>query len=387
MPGKLYIAIPLGATDAIPKNSNGSSPTKKTICCKLAVFAICFLIPFLVYHGVQTTGDEANKSKVQPTLLPGGGRDWTLDLTNNVIRSKHNPEFALGSLPLDPLILTTRDNDKAIRFSTDSLQRLSNGEQIPFDPLCLQFPTNVDTFSNWDYLLTGINWKEGVRCSRIEGGKKPMVEYHEGNFLLLDSEWALDVSMWKFTEGNTVNFVKVVSDPKTHWWQKKPKTLEYGGGRDWVLNVEDGTISLKNYPFLVLGRGSRSLSIMDADSDGVWKFDGDDLATLKSGNPIALFNLRGDAVVKTQNNESHYDVWRYIESKVISLVAESATNDSFVNGVVKIKFIDDNYLMIYEDGVSEEKALVLDVAFWNMVKYNTVNFVGGWEYRGSDYKA
>ena len=125
----------------------------------------------------------------------------------------------------------------------------------------------------------------------------------------------------------------------------------------------------------------------NADSDGVWKFDGDYFATLKSGSPVALLNLRGGAVVKTQNEESHYDVWRYIESKVISLVAETATNDSFVNGVVKIKFIDDNYLTIYEFGVSEEKALVLDVAFWNMVKYNTVNFVGGWEYRGSDYKA
>jgi len=63
----------------------------------------------------------AASKKLLPTLSPGGGRDWTLDLENRVIACKHNPELVLGSLPLDPLILTTRDSGSAIYFPKEDL--------------------------------------------------------------------------------------------------------------------------------------------------------------------------------------------------------------------------------------------------------------------------
>jgi len=54
---------------------------------------------------------KSNKSSgnwVSPTLLPGGGRDWSIDTERQIITSKHHPNLALGSLLEDPLILTHR---------------------------------------------------------------------------------------------------------------------------------------------------------------------------------------------------------------------------------------------------------------------------------------
>ena len=48
---------------------------------------------------------------------------------------------------------------------------------------------------------------------------------------------------------------------------------------------------------------------------------------------------------------------------------------------VQVKYVDDNYVELYDDKIPEEKSLVLDVSFWNMVPYMPVNYVGGWKYR------
>lgn len=380
MPAPVYTAVSLGASKATDDSS--SQPKRKKIKSVIAFF-ITFSVTaaWALFH-------YAGNKKTPPTLLPGGGRDWTLDLTNNVIASKHNPEFALGSLPLDPLILTTRDddNDMAITFPTDDLKRLARGDRVSLSPLCLQFPEHVDTFFNWDYVLTGINNDEEGARARGEGETNLRAEYVDNNFILFEANWALDVSNWQMKEGNTVNFVKVVDNPKTKWWQKKPKTLEYGGGRDWVLNIEDGTISPKNYPDLILGQGTRYLSIVNTDSDGAWKFDGDELASLKNGGIMKVVNSRGDAAIKKQDEESYFNEWRYIPSRVVSVdaisVGEDMSEDYNTENAVKVKYIDTNYLAIYEDGVPEEKSLVLDVSFWKMTQYNSVNYVGGWKYRG-----
>merc|ERR1712008_297938 len=121
----------------------------------------------------------------------------------------------------------------------------------------------------------------------------------------------------------------------------------YGGGRDWVVN-DDGTISPKGYPRLALGRGKRSLMLADKDQHpgNVWKFPTEQLVKLQEGN---------------------YDGWRYIETQVID------TNDG-----IQVQYVEDNYLALV--GRTEEKALVLDVAFWKMEDLSSINFVGGSSY-------
>ncbi len=47
---------------------------------------------------------------------------------------------------------------------------------------------------------------------------------------------------------------------------------------------------------------------------------------------------------------------------------------------IQVKYIDGNYLAVYEEEQEQEKTLVLDVSYWKMTPYNTVNFVGGWVY-------
>lgn len=56
-------------------------------------------------------------------------------------------------------------------------------------------------------------------------------------------------------------------------------------------------ISPKNYPNLVLGQGTRSLFIVDEDSDGAWKFEGEELASLKNGCIMNVANLKGDVTI------------------------------------------------------------------------------------------
>ncbi len=70
------------------------------------------------------------------------------------------------------------------------------------------------------------------------------VKYEEFTFLKLDSEdLVFDIAFWDMKAGTAVNFVG--------GWNYQ-KTYQYGGGRDFVIN-DDGTISCKHFPNLVLG--------------------------------------------------------------------------------------------------------------------------------------
>ena len=71
------------------------------------------------------------------------------------------------------------------------------------------------------------------------------VSYKKNKFIKLeDSDLVFDVSFWKMEVGNTVNFVGGTT--------ANERTELEGGGRDWTLN-DDGTISAKHHPHLVLG--------------------------------------------------------------------------------------------------------------------------------------
>lgn len=379
----LYAPVPVvissGGNDSpvIEKKPKRSIQPKLLTFILISAFIVAFTrtcnsMPYLYPQDADAKTGTGKDDTLQPTLLPGGGRDWAIDLVSNKITAKHAPEFVLGSLPLDPLILTSRTDENVIRFSQEILEKMSQGNNVPFTSLCLQFPDHVDTFDNWDYVVTGVS-DEGDH-DQCEDAL--MVNYVDNNFIVLNGLWALDVAFWKFEEGNGVNFVKVVDHPKTKWWEKKPKTLEYGGGRDWILNMDDGTISPKNHPDLVLGRGTKSLIIVDAESDAAWKFNGDALASLKDGGVMKLENENGDGALKEQEKEQYFQEWRYIRSAI--------SNDESVSqneNVIDVRYIDDNYLALYVEDVPEEKSLVLDVSFWSMLQYNSVNYVGGWKYR------
>ena len=83
------------------------------------------------------------------------------------------------------------------------------------------------------------------RYTESELANSPVsVSFAEGGFLkLADADLVLDVSFRKFYPGTTVNFVGGRNDSRTFLG---------GGGRDWAVN-EDGTISSKHHPDLVLG--------------------------------------------------------------------------------------------------------------------------------------
>lgn len=308
------------------------------------------------------------------TLTPGGGRDWSLDLDAKTIVSKHHPELALGSLHLNPLVLTSRGDENALKFNLKELEKLEKGV-IADLPLGLQFSSNFDTFDQtWDYLLTGTQENSNGQSDVTDDTPSLELEYIDENFLLLhhlDQQWVLDVSFWKFEKGNTVNFVKATDNPRKSWLKPKPETLLYGGGRDWQLNSDDGSISPKNKPDLVLGKGQRNLCLVPSKSDAVWKFD--DLDTLKNNGVMKLESTSGSKALKKTENEKYFQQWRYISSIVHE---ESGEHEA-----VQVKYVDDNYVELCDDKLPEEKSLVLDVSFWNMVPYMPVNYVGGWKYR------
>jgi hypothetical protein len=301
---------------------------------------------------------------IPPTLLPGGGRDWKLDVDNGIISPKHNDNLVLGTLPNMPLVLTNKGQSNQIIFPTDKLKALKEGKSVSLPGLGLQYPNeDLKELDEWYYTEVG-----------AEKDLSISLEYLDDNFIACRDkdgrEMVLDISFWVQTKGNTVNFVSAnanAANKPTKWWSKwfAPKTFEYGGGRDWVINLEDGTISSKHAPYLVLGYGPKRLILIENKDAAAAKFE--NLDKLANGERVQLTFTDGNAVEKLQSEEKYAGPWRYIESNIVPS-----------NNGVFVKYVDNNYIATAEEGVPDEKALVLDVSFWSMTNDNTVNFVGGW---------
>ena len=91
-------------------------------------------------------------------------------------------------------------------------------------------------FNEWRYIESS--------CVSSDSNYAIQVQYVDNQFIkLANDDLVLDVAFWDMKEGTGVNFVGGVDFKKT----KVP-----GGGRDWKLN-DDGTISAKHHPHLVLG--------------------------------------------------------------------------------------------------------------------------------------
>jgi len=200
--------------------------------------------------------------------------------------------------------------------------------------------------------------------------KSLTLDYKDSNFIVMkesDHEYVLDISFGKYEPGNTVNFLRAPENSPL-------KTYQSGGGRDWIIDLEEGVISPKHEPMLALGRGMQQIQLHPRGSKNVWKFD--NLEKLQSGEPMKMINTDGTAMGKLGNEENSFFIWRYILS---SQVKEPEM-------AISLKYIDNNYLAVYEQDEPEEKALVLDVSFWKMFEYNSVNYVGGYCYKKCDRK-
>lgn len=142
------------------------------------------------------------------------------------------------------LILTNRGSANQCIF--DRSDDLRNGQVVPLVLLShsgiaitKEHPAEK-TFGPWRY----------IESSCTEGGRYDpttvSVRLEDNEFLkLVDCDLVFDVTMWKFEVGTVVNFVGG-SGGGGH------RTKLHGGGRSWTIN-DDGTISCRNHPHLVLG--------------------------------------------------------------------------------------------------------------------------------------
>ena len=323
-------------------------------------------------HGVDgyINNSKSSSYKIPPTLKAGGGRDWILNIKDQTISPKHDDSFVLGTHPFTPLVLTNKGEPNQITFPKDQLKALQSGQEgsISLSGVGLQYPKeDMKEYTGW--LYTEAATGQDLVLS---------LQYVDENFLVAKDnkgmDMVLDISFWQYTKDNTVNFVRSAKDDGSkknkHWWDAffKPKTFLYGGGRDWIINVEDGTISPTHAPYLVLGFGPKRLILTTKGSPAKQKFD--NLDKLANGETATLTLSDSDkGLGKMYTDERYAGPWRYIESEMVG-------NED----AVPVKYVMNNYIATAEEGVEEDKALVLDVSYWIMMTGNTVNFVGGWSY-------
>jgi len=190
-----------------------------------------------------------------------------------------------------------------------------------------------------------------------------LVRYENNNFIMVvNDNLAFDVSYWVYEAGNTVNFVG---------GNDVASTKMAGGGRDWVINVDDGTISPKDATHLTLGSGASALILVEKGNSRQIVLEnmeglknGEAVSTSLSSPPAGDGNL---VLSKKYENEKMFMAWHYIES--VALAGEGKA--------INIRYEDENYLRLVDTGTGEDEDLVFDVSYWNMVEGNTVNYVGG----------
>merc|ERR1712232_48061 len=95
-------------------------------------------------------------------------------------------------------------------------------------------------FHEWRYIES--------QCVTNDSSYEIQFKYEDNNYLkVVGSDLVFDVAFWQMKEGTAVNFVGAGAG--------HVRTKQGGGGRDWTLN-NDGTISAKHHPHLVLGFSS-----------------------------------------------------------------------------------------------------------------------------------
>jgi len=262
------------------------------------------------------------------TKLEGGGRDWLVNAETGVVLSKHDPSFRLGR-SASPLILVPRASSNALNFDENfTLFQTNKATQLN-----VGIAHSSKTFQQFHFYDT-------VVADYID---PILIEYRESNFIVFDNDFVLDIALWDVKEDQHVNFLKATDN----------STFTQGGGRDFVFNTHDGTISPKLNPSLVLGFGQPNLIITQKEEATLQFLHAQQLA---DGEAAAMETK--EVSVSALDEKKSDEGWRYRESIITA------------HSPIQIHF-DGNFLL------TADERLVVDVSYWKMEEGNTVNFVGG----------
>merc|ERR1712151_414058 len=186
------------------------------------------------------------------------------------------------------------------------------------------------------------------------------VTFKDSNFIVTNNGFVLDVAHWNIVEGNKVNFIKPADD------DDDSAIFKEGGGRDWVWNEKDGTISPKLNPDLVLGVGGTGLIITQDEEHTLRLSNAQELANGESVfmNLDPLYNSNGPSYFVSTSDEKKSGGWRCREAIV------QRDDDGSQSSAVKIKY-DGNFIL------TSDNSYALDIASWKMEPWTSVNFMGG----------
>jgi hypothetical protein len=303
------------------------------------------------HHHYMRHHDCWNKKRHAPMKLPGGGRDWLVNVQDRTIVAKHNPSLVLGIDTSFPLVLTTKGSTNQLFFGpppTDENQvvpLLSNDHKLG---------VVVDDKQH----IGEMHYRDAKVVENPSNKDVVTVSYPQQNFIALESfkSWCtkhkmmLDVAFWNLSADSKVKFVE-----GPHW-----DSFQAGGGRDFVWN-QDGTISTKLNPSLVLGKAPPSLVLVDKNSPN--KLVLENIQDLANGKTVSMTLVDGRVVSTRKDTPQEVGPWQYMESQI-----------SYEGNAVSIRY-DGNYILADND------EFALDVSFWDVRKGTTVNFVGSYYHK------
>eukprot|EP00816_Leptocylindrus_hargravesii_P013303 CAMPEP_0196811498 /NCGR_PEP_ID=MMETSP1362-20130617/18009_1 /TAXON_ID=163516 /ORGANISM="Leptocylindrus danicus, Strain CCMP1856" /LENGTH=374 /DNA_ID=CAMNT_0042186807 /DNA_START=55 /DNA_END=1176 /DNA_ORIENTATION=+ len=283
---------------------------------------------------------------VFPTKSSGGGRDWILN-DDGTIAAKHQTDLVLG-LGKPPMVLVDRGSERQFVFDDETILALKGGEYVTLTTASGQGIGKKETREEYA-TVEGYTWRYiEAEVHKNATQNTMLVRYENDNFIMVvNDNMAFDVSYWVYEAGNTVNFVG---------GNDIAATKIAGGGRDWVINVEDGTISPKSATHLALGSGASALVLVEKGHSRQIVMD--NMEGLMNGETIsASLSSPGDGdlvLSKKYEDEKMYQFWHYIESIALN-VEEKA---------IHIRYEDENYLRLVNADTGEDEDLVFDVSYW-----------------------
>lgn len=178
------------------------------------------------------------------TKLAGGGRDWSLN-DDGTVSCAHKPEWVLGGASVglgSRLCLAKRGTAGALKLA--NARQLQRGEVARL-ALASQPGAGVGKKKEEESLSGGGKGPWRYIEGAVRGGGGVEARLVDGRFIKLeDADLVLDVTSWKFRDGNTVNWVGGTSE--------KNRTKLSGGGKDWTVE-DDGTVASMHHPEWVLG--------------------------------------------------------------------------------------------------------------------------------------
>jgi len=288
--------------------------------------------------------DKSQQLQTKNTNSMIGG--WDLNIKDGTISpissSKNDKDLVLGVTDNPQLILTKKGNPNQLKFSSKELKQIqqSNNSSILNGMGLQNSHLKPGKHKKWLYY-------EGSAITTTDADSSSssyvMLEYVYQTFLVLrgfgnnnnddnvnNNNMILDVMNWDISEGTLVNFIAPSEE-------KEETQFVPGGGRDWDLNIMDGTISPRLRPDLVLGYGERYIILTTKNSSQARRFQ--NLSNLQNGETIPLRfennnnennNNNGDddetgiGIITTSQPQYFYQ-WIYIETKVV--ISSSKVNN------------------------------------------------------------